>query len=159
MSESKALSYTCPCATCEIEVKAGAKPMFSGFCHCNTCRIARQSPVNFGCVWQVADVSVTKGKDNIAKFNIPGKKFEKNICKTCGDLLWILNGFGTYQTSGTQWLDSDKKVRPGLEPSAHLYYSERVTDSHNKDPLPKYLDFPKGFGGSDKTWSEEETKA
>jgi len=93
------------------------------------------------------------------RFNIPGKKFEKNICKTCGDLLWILNGFGTYQTSGTQWLDSDKKVRPGLEPSAHLYYSERVTDSHNKDPLPKYLDFPKGFGGSDKTWSEEETKA
>lgn len=61
------------------------------------------------------------------------------------------NKLGLRITSGQKLVNPDTKQVPDkYEPTAHVFYQERVCDID--DQLPKFLDLPESFGGSNKLW-------
>ena len=54
-----------------------------------------------------------------------------HFCNSCGDTLYVTNGFGMAQMSGTQFLKEDGSLM--FAPVMHLYYQDRLYDSMNGD--------------------------
>lgn len=92
-------------------------------------------------LWQNGDVVVTKGAQYIGRFNKRGTS-ERQFCTRCGGHL--MTGH-----PGHDLTDVHAGVLSSMpfEPSVHLNYAERVL--RLKDGLPKYRDFPSGFGSGE----------
>lgn len=134
----------CFCGAVEIEV-AGA-PAEMGYCHCSSCRAYSGGPVNAFTLWKPEQVKVTKGAEQIGRFNKVGTS-DRQHCKRCGGHIMT-----AHPTFGL--VDVYAAVIPTLlfKPAVHLNYSETVLPM--KDGLPKLKDFPTAVGGSGETVRE-----
>jgi hypothetical protein len=138
MSDTSIYSGRCFCGAVELTV-TGA-PAAMGYCHCESCREWSAGPVNAFTLWPPAAVRITKGADNIGRY----QKTERSIrqwCKTCG---------GHLLTEHPVWSLTDVYVAviPDLpfKPALHVNYQDSVLPI--RDGLPKQKDVPAEMGGS-----------
>jgi hypothetical protein len=139
-----AITGRCFCGAVEISVQG--KPEAMGYCHCESCRSWAAAPVNAFTLWKPENVSVTRGKENIAEFQ-KSEKSRRQYCRVCG---------GHLMTAHPPWdlVDVYAAVLPGLrfEPALHVNYGEKVVPM--RDGLPKLRDLPQEMGGSGETLAE-----
>jgi hypothetical protein len=138
MNETSKYYGRCFCGA--VEVAVTGEPVAMGYCHCSSCREWSAGPVNAFSLWPPAAVRITKGADNVGRF----QKTEKSIrqwCKTCG---------GHLLTEHPLWSLTDVYVAivPNLKfkPAVHVNYQETVLPM--RDGLPKQKDVPAEMGGS-----------
>jgi hypothetical protein len=74
-------------------------------------------------------------------------------CNKCGKWFFNTNKFGLKATSAMNFAGADQKPKDRFKPNLHIMYGERVIDVD--DALPKFMDFPAAFGGSDKMYTKE----
>ena len=138
MNQPKTHHGRCFCGAVEFQVTG--EPAGMGYCHCESCRTWSAGPVNAFTLWQPDALKVTKGAENIDKFNkTPGST--RQWCTKCGGHLFTDHpGFGL--------VDVYAALIPTLEfkPGIHVNYQEARLQM--KDGLPKMKDFPKELGGS-----------
>lgn len=134
----------CFCGAVQIEVSG--EPSGMGYCHCRSCRSWSGGPVNAFTLWRPEQVRVLSGQDNIASF-AKTPMSERQYCKLCG-------GHLLSRHPSLAMVDVFAATVPTLDfqPAVHVNYSETVLPM--KDGLPKYRDFPGGFGGSDELVQE-----
>ena len=128
----------CFCGAVEIEARGTPEAM--GYCHCSSCRSWSAGPVNAFTLWKPENVVVTKGAEQLARFektSMSGRQF----CKRCG-------GHIMTDHAPLGLVDVYAATIPSLEfsPEVHVNYAETVLPM--KDGLPKLKDFPAEFGGS-----------
>ena len=138
MSDTNVYTGRCFCGAVELTVTG--QPAAMGYCHCESCREWSAGPVNAFSLWPPAAVRITKGAENVVRY----QKTEKSIrqwCKTCG---------GHLLTEHPIWSLTDVYVAviPDLpfKPALHVNYQETVLPV--KDRLPKQKDVPAEMGGS-----------
>ena len=136
-----ARSYTGRCFCGEVEIVAKGAPLQMGYCHCGSCRTYSGAPLTAFILWQKADVRVTMGAEYIGRFNKTGTS-ERQFCTRCGGHL--MTGHPSHDLT-----DVHAAVFPDMpfQPSVHLNYAETVLPF--KDGLPKFRDFPAGFGSGE----------
>lgn len=138
MPENKIHAGTCFCGA--VEITATGDPVAQGYCHCQSCRDWSAGPVNAFTLWPPDAVKITKGADNVGRY----QKTEKSIrqwCLTCG---------GHLLTEHPLWGVTDvyAAIIPDLkfEPAVHVNYEDKVLGM--KDGLPKQKDMPAESGGT-----------
>ena len=134
----------CFCGAVEIEVTGAPAEM--GYCHCSSCRAYSGGPVNAFTLWTPDQVKVTKGAEQIGRFNKVGTS-DRQHCKRCGGHVMT-----DHPTFGL--VDVYAAVIPTLpfKPGVHLDLAEAVLPM--RDGLPKLKDFPKDVGGTGETLPE-----
>jgi hypothetical protein len=128
----------CFCGAVAFEVQGAPEAM--GYCHCSSCRSWSAGPVNAFTLWKPANVKVTKGADDVARF-LKTEKSDRQFCKRCGGHVMT-----DHPTMGL--VDVYAATIPSLKfsPGVHVNYAETVLPM--KDGLPKLKDFPAELGGS-----------
>jgi hypothetical protein len=134
----------CFCGT--VEVEARGDPTAQGYCHCESCRSISGAPVRGFTLWPKDAVRVTRGEDKLKGFNKMGFS-DRQHCTECGGQVLI-----QHPTIGLA--DVHSAILPDFDfgPALHVHYQEKVLPI--RDGLPKFRDFPAGFGGSDELLPE-----
>lgn len=139
-------TYTGSCFCGAVTVEVRGEPVAMGYCHCESCRSWSASPVDAFTLWKPEDVKVTKGEDKIGTYHKTDIS-HRQFCTVCGG--HVMNRHPTFGM-----IDVFAAVTPGFphKPSLHVNYGEKVLSI--RDGLPKFKDFPEGFGGSGETLPE-----
>lgn len=135
------MTYSGECFCGAVKLQTEGEPEGMGYCHCASCRSWSGGPVNAFTLWQPDMVTVTEGKEHLATYN-KTEGSTRTYCSKCGGhLLTEHPGLGV--------VDVFSATLPGLafQPGLHINYSETVLPM--RDGLPKFVDFPGAFGGSD----------
>lgn len=133
--------YQGACFCGAVTIEASGAPQAMGYCHCESCRSWSASPVNAFTLWKPEDVRVTQGEALIGTY-AKTEQSHRQYCTKCGGHLMT-----QHPTFGL--VDVYAATIPELPfaPALHVNYGEKVLAM--RDGLPKYRDFPAGFGGSD----------
>lgn len=137
-------SGACFCGAVKIEVDGD--PVAMGYCHCASCRSWSGGPVNAFSLWKPEAVRVTAGGESLVSFHKTAMS-ERAYCAQCGGHVLV-----RHPTLGL--VDVFAATLPMLRftPGVHVNYQETVLPM--RDGLPKFRDFPGGFGGSDQMIAE-----
>jgi hypothetical protein len=89
--------------------------------------------------WTPDSFAVSKGKESLREFKVPGKEMRRCWCQQCGSMLYNTNRYD-FRVVPQALL---RKANDGELPSdfasdKHLYYADRIVNV--EDDLPKYLD-------------------
>lgn len=135
---------TCFCGAVEVET-VGA-PVAQGYCHCQSCRTMSGAPVRGFTLWPKDAVRVIKGEELLKGYNKMGFS-DRQHCRECGGQVLI-------QHPTIEMADVHSSTIPefDFQPALHVHYQEKVLPI--RDGLPKFRDFPAGFGGSDELLPE-----
>ena len=127
----------CFCGSVTVEVTGD--PVAQGYCHCADCRAWSAAPVTAYAMWPAGQVEVTAGEEHLSDFNKTGFNRRRHCTKCGGNVMSVLDAAGL--------VDIYPVLLAGFafQPTAHVQYLHRVMDM--KDDLPKFRDFPEGFGG------------
>jgi hypothetical protein len=135
---SQGVKGKCFCGAVEIEVSGS--PAGMGYCHCVDCRRWSAAPVNAFTLWKSAQVTVTRGADQIGTYR-KSDNSHRQWCKACG---------GHLMTKHPGWdlVDVYAAIIPDVPftPGVHVNYSSTVL--RMRDGLPKLKDFPPELGGT-----------
>jgi hypothetical protein len=134
----------CFCGAVEIEVSGD--PLAMGYCHCSSCRSWSGGPVNAFTLWKPENFQVTRGAEQLRKFQKTAMS-ERNYCGKCGGHVLV-----QHPTLGLTDVFASMLPTLAFKPALHLNYVETVLPM--KDGLPKLKDFPKEVGGSGETVAE-----
>jgi len=138
MTNDKTYSGGCFCGAVQFTVTG--EPAAMGYCHCESCRTWSAGPVNGFTLWKPEALKISKGADNIGKYNKTPRS-GRQWCKSCGGHLF---------TEHPHWnlVDVYAAVIPDFpfKPGVHVNYQE--SKLHMKDGLPKLKDLPAEMGGS-----------
>src|SRR6185369_810098 len=139
--------YKGACFCGAVQIEATGEPVVMGYCHCHSCRSWSASPVNAFTLWKPDSVRVSEGAEYLAMY-AKNPTSERMYCSKCGGHL-----MANHPTFGL--IDVYAATLPALRfaPGVHVNYAETVLPM--RDGLPKFKDFPAGFGGSDETIPEE----
>ena len=133
-------TYKGSCFCGAVQFSVTGEPAAMGYCHCESCRTWSAGPVNAFSLWKPEQVKISKGADNIGKFNKTPRS-GRQWCKSCGGHLF---------TDHPHWnlIDVYAAVIPDFpfKPGVHVNYQE--TRLPMKDGLPKLKDLPAEMGGS-----------
>jgi hypothetical protein len=135
---------TCFCGAVEVEVTG--TPEVMGYCHCDSCRSWSAGPVNAFMLWKPGSVRIAKGAEFVGRYEKSAAS-DRQFCTRCGGHIMTDHpGFGL--------IDVYAATVPGVAfvPAVHVNYGETVLPM--RDGLPKFRDFPAGFGGSDEMVAE-----
>lgn len=97
MSDSRApdlhLSGHCYCGavTYAVDMPADAQPIFTAYCHCDSCRRAHAAPLYHVACVDEAMFRITAGAEALVEFTKPGGQITRAFCGLCGSK--ILNRF------------------------------------------------------------------
>ncbi len=134
----------CACGAVQVEIRG--EPSVMAYCHCDSCRSWLGAPVHAASLWPTANVTVVKGAARLGIY----KRTEaghRQFCTSCGAPVLIRHpdlGLTDVPAGSVEGLE--------YKPTLHVNYGEKVLAV--RDGLPKFRDFPKGFGGSDETLPE-----
>lgn len=124
------LSGRCLCG--EVHWTTDADPLWSGHCHCDSCRRATGAP--FTSFFGVPRASVA-WHGEMTCFATSEGQVERRFCKACGTHM-------SYQYAG--WPDETHLYASALDdadrfkPAAHFHYAERLDWVHLADDLPRH---------------------
>ena len=112
------------------------KPQLAAFCHCDTCQTYGGDAANVG-AWKPDEMKVTKGEDNLIKYESAAGKFRCS-CKTCGSFAYNIlpNGLFVVPLGALKYLENTERVKPTM----HIFYVDRRQDA--KDDLAKFDGWP-----------------
>lgn len=134
----------CACGSVQIEIRG--EPSVMAYCHCDSCRSWLGAPVHAASLWPTANVTVVKGADRLGIYKRT-EASHRQFCTSCGAPVLVRHpdlGLTDVPAGSVEGLE--------YEPTLHVNYGEKVLAM--RDGLPKFRDFPKGFGGSDETLPE-----
>ena len=105
MSAAPALDVSghCYCGAVQYRVRipAGAKPTFTAYCHCDSCRRAHAAPLYHVAGILESWLTFTAGQEHIKHFRKSSEaKVERCFCERCGSKL--MNVFPQWQVDGVQ---------------------------------------------------------
>ena len=140
MNVSEKESYDGACFCGAVRFRATGVPVAMGYCHCTSCRVWSASPVNAFTLWKPDALTITRGAEDVATYNLSPASARKS-CKTCGGHL-----FTDHPQMGL--VDIYAALLPTLrfEAGVHVHYGETVL--RIRDGVPKQKDLPKEMGGS-----------
>lgn len=148
-SPENACKAACLCGACQVETVGG--PKWVANCHCSQCRRALSASYATLAGFDPENVKVTKGQANLVS-HTTGKE-ERFSCKTCSSKVYAhlhhLNHKAIYNDMFISPNHGpDGKIGNEFAPAMHIFYTSGNTNIF--DGLPKYVDLPAAFGGSDK---------
>jgi len=149
----KKCTAACLCGACQVETVG--MPKWVANCHCSQCRRALSAPYATLAGFDPDNVKVIKGAENLVS-HTTGKE-ERLSCKICSSKVYAhlhhLNHKAIYNDMFTSPNHGpDGKIGDGFKPGIHIFYTSGNTNV--LDGLPKYVDLPAAFGGSDKQVDE-----
>ncbi len=123
------------CLCGAIRFRVHAAPVFSEFCHCDTCRRASGAPVMAWVGIPVQGFAVTCGEP--AQFS-SSKSVTRGFCGRCGTSLTIYSqDFPDEIYVSIVAFDQADEVKP----EAHIWTSDQLTWLHIGDDLPRHARF------------------
>lgn len=137
LDKSQTHEGSCYCGQVTVEVEGD--PVFSAYCHCESCRKWHSAPMTALAAWPESAVRVS-GDVVVSEKN--GETQRTSCAKCGGNVLTTRPGLGWKVVYPLTLSGSDFAYQPG----AHIFYSERVVDFN--DRLPKFSDVPADAGGS-----------
>ena len=143
--QGKANSNAGQCYCGGVRVEVAGDPVFSAYCHCESCRSWHAAPIAALAAWPEEQVKVS-GDVVVSR---KADETQRTCCAKCGgNVLTTKPGLGwkvvyplTLSGSGFSYA-----------PMAHIHYAERVINFN--DGLPKFSDVPAEAGGSGKMIDE-----
>jgi hypothetical protein len=88
----------CGGVTFKVDIPAGDSPIFTAYCHCDSCRRAHAAPLYHVVCVDEAMFTLTGGAELIQEFKRHGRTITRAFCGTCGSR--ILNRFGNWRPGG-----------------------------------------------------------
>ena len=140
------MSHSGQCFCGAVRLQVSGEPEGMGYCHCSSCRSWSGGPVNAFTLWKPEAVTVTAGEDQLGMFQKTPIS-QRVYCKACGGHL-----ITRHPTLGLVDVFAATLPTLAFAPGVHVNYAETVLPM--KDGLPKFRDFPAGFGGSDEMVAE-----
>lgn len=134
------------CSCGAITFAADGEAVVQAYCHCHSCQVAHSTPVMAVALFPLGTVTL---EGQTRSMSITGRQHAATriSCVRCGTRVAVIpSGEGADQLRGlfpalclsAEW----------FRPQMHLHWQERSIDVN--DALPKYLDVPKEFGGTDR---------
>ena len=88
----------CGAVTFSVDLPAGEKPIFTAYCHCDSCRRSHAAPLyQVACV-DKSQFTITAGDDHINLFRKPGGTIVRAFSTCCGTR--IMNTFPGWTPTG-----------------------------------------------------------
>ena len=128
------------CLCGKVQFFASSTPMHQFYCHCRSCQTAHSAPFVAGAQFPVSEVRVI-GDTRIVRVTSHPEATPRVTCSDCGTR--VMNMSPRVRTLFPALCDRADWFRPTM----HIQWRDRVLDI--SDDLPKYLDFPAVFGGTD----------
>ena len=99
-SDEVFVSGHCYCGAIQFEVRMepGRGPIFTAYCHCDSCRRAHSAPLYHVVCLDESMFRITAGYDELNEFTKPGGSICRAFCKTCGSR--VLNRFPGWTPGG-----------------------------------------------------------
>ncbi len=88
----------CGGVTFEVMIPAGSAPVFSTYCHCDSCRRAHAAPLYHVVCVEEAMFRITQGEHLLKGYARTGNQLNRVFCSTCGSK--IMNRFGDLRFDG-----------------------------------------------------------
>lgn len=125
----KISSGHCLCGNIQYQIEG--EPVWSGYCHCESCRRMTGSVVTNWLGIKDTDLVFTKGRP--AKYKAGG--VTRGFCSKCGSsLTYQANHFPDYVQIHVGTLDA-----PGaIIPLAHVHFAEKIEWFDVNDQLPRF---------------------
>jgi len=94
------VSGHCYCGTIHFNVRipTGKAPIFTAYCHCDSCRRAHSAPLYHVVCVEESMFALTSGAEQLVEFTKPGGTITRAFCGVCGSK--ILNRFGPWRPQG-----------------------------------------------------------
>ena len=123
------LSGRCLCGA--VRWQTNAAPLWSGFCHCDSCRRASSAPVTafFG---MARDEVKWDGEIAI---NASSEDVRRGYCGACGSQIYFQS---TRWPTETHLYAATLDDPTQFQPTAHFHYAEKLPWLKIDDDLPKY---------------------
>lgn len=134
----------CFCGQVEVEVTGDAA--VQGYCHCESCRSMSGAPIRGFTLFPADAVRITKGEGQLKGYSKTDFS-DRRHCANCGGQVLI-----NHPSIGLTDVHSEMLPYFDFKPALHVNYGARKLPI--RDGLPKFKDFPAGFGGSDETIPE-----
>ena len=120
------------CLCSAVRYRIDSQPLWTGYCHCTTCRRSTGAPVTMFIGASAESVAFTAGER--AQFaSSPG--VQRGFCARCGTpLTYEGERFSGEIHFYVSTFDEPQALRPGF----HVYYEERMTWLEISDSLPRH---------------------
>ncbi len=98
--ESLRVTGHCYCGAIQfaVDIPAGERPIFSAYCHCDSCRRAHAAPLYQVVCVDASMFSFVAGESNLVEFKKGGRSPVRAFCGTCGSK--VLNRFPGWSPGG-----------------------------------------------------------
>lgn len=139
MSDELVVHGHCYCGgvTFRVALPADRSPIFTAYCHCDSCRRAHAAPL-----YQVVCIDrecfqVTQGSERVTPFQKPGSHIVRSFCADCGTR--VHNTFPGWTPGGRTPL----VFFPGtLDAATQASLPERLRPTRHNEPETCVLDWP-----------------
>lgn len=119
----------CLCGNIQFQIEG--EPVWSGYCHCESCRRITGSVVTSWIGIKDTDLVFTRGRP--VKFEVAG--IDRGFCSTCGSTLtYEANRFPNYIQVHIGALDNPNSIKP----LAHVHFAEKIEWFDVEDQLPRF---------------------
>lgn len=90
----------CGAVNYRVRIPAGERPLFSAYCHCDSCRRAHAAPLYHIVAVVASAFEITEGAELIEEFHKPGARVTRAFCRRCGSK--VRNRFPGWQPEGNE---------------------------------------------------------
>lgn len=88
----------CGSVAFEVSIPKGSAPIYSTYCHCDSCRRAHAAPLYHVVCLEESMFRITRGDDLLKAFTRPGNQLDRIFCSVCGSK--VMNRFGSRRFDG-----------------------------------------------------------
>ena len=101
-TEAVTVDGHCYCGAVQFTVAlpAGARPIFSAYCHCDSCRRAHAAPLYHVVCVDALMFNVTAGASLVEHYTKPGGTITRAFCRQCGTR--VMNTFGDWRLGNVE---------------------------------------------------------
>ncbi|KAI9026694.1 hypothetical protein DFJ74DRAFT_661657 [Hyaloraphidium curvatum] len=142
-------TFQCPCKA--LTVVAKGDPAMCLYCWCNSCQRSQSSPVEALGAWPEASTSVT---GDLIQVKVTEKEngAVRYSCSKWGTRIISKFGPETARMAALFPPHAEDGGKGWFKPTMHIFCEDAfaINPAQIHDGLPKYVDVPKAWGGSDK---------
>ncbi len=88
----------CGAVTYRVRLSAEIEPIFSAYCHCDSCRRAHAAALYQVVCVDASSFELTQGAEHVQDFQKPGGRINRAFCRVCGTRLF--NRFASWRPGG-----------------------------------------------------------
>lgn len=136
MAAESRLQGRCYCGGVRFSVAAAARPVFTAYCHCDSCRRAHAAPLYQVVCVDRGEHRIEQGAELVQDFQRPGVDIVRAFCTACGTRLH--NTFGRWRPRGQDPLVLFPAL---LEPEDQARMPAAWAPRHHNEPESCVLDW------------------